>query len=87
MSEERTVRREVHQETVEPATTTGAGRETVTHTTESHQLAQETVVAKPTSTNVNVQPNTTVTDEDGTTVSTGGVSVTTPDGTQVNVNG
>jgi hypothetical protein len=83
MAEERTVRHEVHEETVEaPATTEQVTRETRT------VQEEEVAPAAPSVTNVNApQSGAAVDPSTGAVVSTGGqVSVNTPDGTQVNVN-
>ena len=86
MAQEREVR-QVHEETVEaPTSTQHVTRETRTVQTE------QVVPAAPAAggvTNVNVaQPAAAVDPETGTVAATGGnVSVNTPDGVQVNVNG
>ncbi len=89
MVEERTVRREVHEQQVEADASERPERvERETHVTETH--TQQVVPARPAApgsvTNVNVAPGTTV-DSAGETVVTGKqVSVSTPEGTQINVN-
>jgi hypothetical protein len=84
MAQERTVRREVHQETVEAPQTT----QEVTRETRSVQTEQVAPAAPAGGvTNVNVSHPTPAVTEEGAVVSTGGnVSINTPDGTQVNVN-
>ena len=88
MAQERVVKREVHEETVDGST--AAGTETtrrVTHQTETVQPAQPAPAA-PGVTNVNVTKPAVAVDETGAAVSTSGnVSINTPGGTQVNVNG
>jgi hypothetical protein len=84
MAQGRKVRREVQEETVEaPATTQEVTRETRTVQTET------AAPAAPSVTNVNAPQTAAAVDPDtGAVVSTGGqVSINTPDGTQVNVNG
>jgi hypothetical protein len=83
MAQARKVRREVQEETVEaPQTTQEVTRESRTVQTEQVAPTGSGV------TNVNVsQPAPAVADDEAV-VSTGGqVSINTPDGTQVNVNG
>ncbi len=81
MATERTVRREVTEQTVEPGETTLApdrvGKERVTETTTQEvPVAVPVVPAKPAATNVNVNQDP----------ASGNLNINTPDGTQVNIN-
>ena len=92
MAEERTVRRGVREQAVGDVAPEGVAPERVeqeTESTETRRVAQVVPVAPapPTggSTNVNVTPGATAAG-DATTTSGGSVSITTPGGTQVNIN-
>ena len=94
MAEERVVRREVHEQTVDggAAATTAATSGQVTRETHTVQQTEQTVPATTVApggvTNVNVTKPAPAVTEEGAVVGTGGnVSINTPDGTQVNVNG
>jgi hypothetical protein len=88
MATERTVHREVTEETVQPAGQPGAGsqrvvEETVTETETVQPAVVRTVPVVPVQPVQPIAPpatNVTVHDDSG-----GSVSINTPDGTQVNV--
>ncbi len=85
MATERTVHREVTEETVQPAGQAGAGtqrvvEETVTETETVQPAVVRTVPVVPVQPVAPPPTSVTVTDSTG-----GSVSINTPDGTQVNV--